>query len=95
MSAERHYCPSCSATLVSEPAGTSLRCVRCTWRLVSSAAWRKLPPREQGYLHYMQASWPTSELAAEQNPYAIDSAAWRAFREGEQRAVQDAQDGEE
>ena len=92
---ESYHCPSCGGALVSVPAGTPLRCTRCTWRLISRNAWKKLPPARQGYLLYMQSSWPTSELAEEKNPYAKDSAAWTAFRQGEQQAVQDAQDGEE
>jgi hypothetical protein len=54
-----------------------------------------MPPFDQGYLVYMQGSWPTSELAKCKNPYAEGSASWEAFRNGEQRAVLSAQDGEE
>jgi DNA-directed RNA polymerase subunit RPC12/RpoP len=92
---ERHYCPSCGAGLVAEPIGTSLRCKNCNWRLITRAEWQTLPPFRQGYAMYMQASWPTSELADVKNPYAKDSSEWTAFRQGEQRAVLDAQDGEE
>ena len=95
MSNVRHHCPACSAGLVSDPVGTSLRCTHCNWRLITLAEWKKLPPFDQGYALYMQSSWPTSELAKAKNPYAEDSPKWIAFREGEQRATKSAQDGEE
>jgi hypothetical protein len=90
-----HYCPSCGAGLVSEPIGAPLRCKHCGWHLVSLDAWRDLPPFRQGYAFYMQSSWPTSELANVKNPHEEGTVAWTAFRDGEQRAAIDAQDGEE
>ena len=95
MTKTTYYCPPCGAALVSEPAGTSLRCTRCGWRLISRDEWLKLSPFEQGHAYYYQASWPTSELTGEKNPHAKDSPEWTAFREGEQRAMLDVQDGEE
>ena len=92
---ERHYCPSCGAALVSEPIGAPFRCKHCGWHLVTLKAWRKLEPFRQGYVFYAQASWQTSELKGEKNPYAEGTAQWTAFREGEHRAMLDAQDGEE
>lgn len=92
---ESHHCPSCGAVLVSEPAGSSLRCMRCDWQLISLKAWKKLPPLQQGYLFYAQSSWPTSELAKAKNPYAEGTPAYRAFCEGEHRATLSAMDGEE
>lgn len=86
-----HACPSCGTPLVDVP----LRCPRGDWRLISREEWRRLPPREQGYVLYMQASWPTSELAGVSNPHDVDSAEWIAFRAGEQQAMLTAQDGEE
>jgi hypothetical protein len=91
----RNDCPACGGRLVSEPIGASLRCTRCTWRLITLAEWNKLPPLEQGFALYMQSSWPTSELAKAKNPYAAGSPKHTAFREGEQRATRSAQDGEE
>ena len=88
---ERHYCPACGAGLVSEP----MRCKHCGWHLVTLEAWRKLPPFGQGYSMYMQGSWQTSEIADETNPYAEGTSEWTAFRNGEQRAMLDTQDGEE
>jgi len=90
-----HPCPACGAALISEPISTPLRCKSCSWHLVSREAWRKLPPFRQGYIFYMQASWLTSELKGEKNPYPEASPKWAAFREGEQRAMLNTQDGEE
>lgn len=95
MTKTTHYCPSCGAALVSEPAGASLRCTRCRWRLITRAEWEKLSPFRQGFALYMQGSWPTSELAGVKNPYDKTSDEWTEFRRGEQQAVLDAQDGEE
>lgn len=91
----RHYCPSCGAALVSEPVAAPLHCARCDWRLISRDEWRKLSPYRQGYVLYMQAEWPTSELTGEQNPHARSTPAWEEFCRGEYCAMLDAQDGEE
>jgi hypothetical protein len=91
----RHYCPSCDAGLVSEPIGAPLKCKHCGWHLITLETWRKLKPFRQGYAFYMQAAWPTSEIAGEKNPYAEGSDEWGAFRQGEQHAMSDVQDGEE
>jgi hypothetical protein len=61
----RPWCPSCGASLVSAPVRAPLRCMRCDWCLLSRDAWRKLSPFRQGYVFYMQAEWPTSELRCE------------------------------
>ena len=95
MSRDQHYCPACGAGLVSEPVGAPLRCAHCDWHLISRDEWRKLSPREQGYLLYMQSSWPTSELAGEKNPHAEGARAHAEFCEGERRAMITAQDSEE
>jgi len=91
----KHYCPSCGAGLVSAPIDASLFCKHCGWKLVSREKWQTLSPFQQGYTFYMQASWPTSQLKGAENPYAEGTARWTAFREGEQRAMLSAQDGEE
>jgi DNA-directed RNA polymerase subunit RPC12/RpoP len=90
-----HYCPPCGAALISDPPGTSLRCTHCAWRLISLAEWKQLSPFEQGFAHYMQASWPTSELKGAKNPYATHSLKWSAFQLGAERAMLGVQDGEE
>lgn len=92
---DRHYCPACGAGLVSEPIGAPLKCKHCGWHLITLAAWKALPPFDQGYSLYMQGSWQTSELAKAENPYAEGTTEWTAFREGRQRAMLDVQDGEE
>lgn len=91
----RLRCPSCSAALVSEPLGAALRCTRCDWCLISRDEWRKLSPFHQGYVFYLQAEWPTSELRDLQNPHTPDTSAWEEFRRGESSAMRDVQDGEE
>jgi hypothetical protein len=91
----RHYCPSCGALLVSKPVGAPLRCARCDRRLILRAEWQKLAPFRQGYVFYMQAEWPTSELRGEQNPHARNTSAWEEFCRGEYCAMLDVQDGEE
>ncbi len=91
----RHYCPACGGGLVSEPINAPLRCKHCHWHLISLADWRTLPPFQQGYTLYMQGAWPTSELTREKNPYGEGTPQWTKFRQGEQCAMRDAQDGEE
>jgi hypothetical protein len=88
-------CPSCGATLAAEPVGAPLRCTRCSWRLIALEEWKTLSPFSQGYALYMQGSWSTSELKDEKNPYAKDSPKWIRFRQGEQQAMLDAQDGDD
>ena len=91
----RLRCPSCGASLVSESVRAPLRCTRCDWRLILRDEWRKLSPYRQGYVLYMQAEWPTSELRGEQNPHSRGTSAWEEFGRGEWNAMLDAQDGEE
>jgi hypothetical protein len=95
MVSTRHYCPSCGAGLVAEPIGAPLKCKHCSWHLVSLTEWKTLPPFQQGYVLYMQAAWPGSELRRAKNPYTEGSPRWRNFKAGEQRAMLNAQDGEE
>lgn len=64
-------------------------------RLLTLTAWRKLHPREQGYVLYMQASWPGSELAGQSCPYREGSPEHEQWKRGERQAVLDAQDSEE
>lgn len=65
-------------------------------RLVTLQEWQTLPPRQQGYVSYMQAELSGSELKNHQtNPYKSGTPAFRAFEEGVQRGVLEAQDSEE
>lgn len=99
-------CPRCGAhllldpdppPLIADPATPLLCCAkpRCGWYLLSRVAWLKLSPSEQGFILYMQASWPTSELHGLTNPHAHGTPAWEEFQQGEQRAVLLTQDSEE
>lgn len=80
---------------MSAPIGAPLTCKHCGWHLVTLAAWRSLPPLRQGYLLYMQAAWPGSELADATNPHPIGTPAHVDFVHGQRRAMLDVQDGEE
>ena len=65
-------------------------------KLITLAEFQKMSPRTQGYIAYMQADWPGSELKGhDNNPYPTGSADWKAWRVGESLAVQVAQDSEE
>jgi hypothetical protein len=64
-------------------------------KLLTRAEWKKLPPFQQGWALYTQASWPGSELVGESCPYGLGSRERRQFFEGEQAAVLAAQDSEE
>lgn len=95
MVSERHYCPSCRSGLAAKPIGAPLRCKHCDWHLVSLSEWQTLPPFQQGFVMYMQAAWPTSELASVKNPYPEKSPKWEKFNQGEQQAYLNVLDGEE
>jgi hypothetical protein len=95
MSRDRHYCPACGDSLVSEPIEAPLRCKHCGWHLITREAWKALPPFRQGFSLYAQGSWPTSELARATNPYEEGTPSWQKFREGEHRAMLAALDSEE
>lgn len=85
------HCPVCAAGLAPD---VPLQCV-CGWHLITLAEWQKMKPFEQGYVHYMQSAWPTSELASADNPHAAGTKACAEFKRGEERAMLSAQDGEE
>jgi len=57
--------------------------------------WQTIPPVARGYVLYMQAELPGSELKGQTNPYAAGTANHELFRTGERRAVLEVQDGEE
>ena len=64
-------------------------------KLLTLAEWEKIPPYQQGYVAYMQSSWPGSELLGATCPYDLGTRERRQFYEGEQAAVLAAQDSEE
>lgn len=64
-------------------------------KLVTKGQWDNLSPKSQGYIMYMQAELPGSELKGVTNPYFTHTKQHRDFYEGEQQAVIDVMDGEE
>ena len=64
-------------------------------RRITLSEWRELSPKTQGYVWYMQAELPGSELKGEKNPYPEGSDAHAAFAEGVRHGVLEAQDSEE
>lgn len=63
--------------------------------LIPLTEWRAMPPKTQGYVWYMQADLPGSELKNERNPYEVGTPAYVAFEDGVQRGILAAQDSEE
>lgn len=65
-------------------------------KLTTLAQFRQMKPFQQGYVSYMEAEWPGSELKGkDRNPYEFASDAYRQFDAGQQAAVLVAQDSEE
>lgn len=65
-------------------------------KLVTLEAFKKLRPRAQGYVSYMEAELPGSELKKHQaNPYQKDTKDYEEFAAGQQLGVLIAQDSEE
>lgn len=63
--------------------------------LVTLKEWQGMKPRAQGFVFYMQADWPGSELKGAANPYAEGTGEYAEFCTGEQMGVLEAQDSEE
>lgn len=63
--------------------------------LTTLAEYKKLPPTAQGFIVYMEADRPGSELKGQTCPYAEGTLERQAWEQGQARAVQYAQDGEE
>ena len=62
-------------------------------QLVTLEEFKKLDPFRQGYVSYMQAELPGSELKRHQdNPYAPGSAKYHNFGRGQTAAVLEVQD---
>jgi len=64
-------------------------------KLVTKEQWDRMSPKVQGYVLYIQASLPGSELKDMTNPYPEWMKAHRDFCEGEREAMLEVQDGEE
>lgn len=62
-------------------------------QLVTLKEFKELSPRAKGYVVYMQAELPGSELHCEQgNPYLEGSREWEQFERGQQDAMLEVQD---
>lgn len=65
-------------------------------KLITKVEYFKLAPCDQGYVCYMQAEQPGSELKPHQyNPYASGSLNHIAWNQGQFNAMLEAQDSEE
>ncbi len=64
-------------------------------KLITKEQWNRLSPKSQGYVYYLQADIPGSELKDVTNPYFAHTKQYRDFCEGERVAVLEVQDGEE
>lgn len=62
--------------------------------LVTAVEYGKMPPMQQGYVHYMQAAWPGSELAELINPYPVSTPQHEEWLNGQQRAILEVMDME-
>lgn len=60
--------------------------------LMTKKQWKAAGPRTQGYILYMQAELPGSELAGLSNPYREGTEQYEEFRKGEMAAVLEVQD---
>ncbi len=63
-------------------------------KLTTFDEYRNLSPFQQGYLCYMQSSWPGSEIP-DRCPYEDGSVQAGRWNEGTFRAMLATQDGEE
>jgi hypothetical protein len=64
--------------------------------LVTLEAFKSLSPLAQGYVSYMEAELPESELKDHQhNPYTYGSVEHDEFHAGQMQAMLNVQDGEE
>jgi hypothetical protein len=65
-------------------------------KLKTLAEYRALKPFEQGYVAYMEAEWPGSELKGhDTNPHLHGTSEWKDWQAGQALGVQHAQDSEE
>lgn len=63
--------------------------------LITLKQYKTLDPKSQGYVCYVQADWPGSELKKHQkNPYKQGTKEHELWKEGQMRAVLEAQDSE-
>jgi hypothetical protein len=68
----------------------------CGHKHVTLAIFQKLSAYEKGYIIYLQAEHPGSELKDHQaNPYSKSTKEWEWFNDGQNAAMLVAQDSEE
>ena len=63
-------------------------------KLITKAEWDRMSPKSKGYVAYLQAELPGSELKGLTNPYFNYTNQHADFCEGEDLAVQEVQEGE-
>lgn len=64
-------------------------------KLITKVEWDRMSPKSKGYILYLQAELPGSELKGLANPYFNHTKQYADFCEGENLAVNEVQDGEE
>ena len=65
-------------------------------QLTTFEEYCRMSPKQQGYVAYMEAAWPGSELKGhDDNPYSAGSKESAEWKHGQALAVQEAQDSEE
>ncbi len=63
--------------------------------LLTKAEYNKLKPFDQGYVVYMQAEWPMSELKGLGNPYPRGSRQSKQWNAGGSAAMMSVLDGDD
>lgn len=64
-------------------------------KLMTKVEWDRMSPKSQGYVLYLQAELPGSELKGVNNPYFPHMKQHKDFCEGERMAILEVQDAEE
>jgi hypothetical protein len=65
-------------------------------KLITLEQYRRLSPKDQGFVIYVQAEWPDSELKEhQQNPYAVGAKEHEEWNRGQMLGMQVAQESEE
>jgi hypothetical protein len=64
-------------------------------RLTTVAEYLLMAPERQGYVFYMEAEWPGSQLNSVKCPYDRRTREGKAWMRGTFKAVLEAQDSEE
>jgi len=64
-------------------------------KLITLEEYEKMPPKAQGFINYMQADLPGSQLKGLHNPYPDGTTEANLWDEGQMMACLNVQDGEE